>query len=186
MLNNYMFANDFEKLNNLYTQKIITEMNIGPHGDQSPGEGLSVIKPQRVKLNQDEDCEHSCNHEDTNTGMTKQSLFRLVKLSAMLHDLLCAEQNVEPWVLSKITQALNHVESVYGYMDYENYRQQVVTDISNIEEETETDLYTTISKGGSDVVNKLKEVLASESTAILESFLYETINALESKTTKKK
>lgn len=179
-----MFAKDIELLNEIYTQKI-TEMNIGPQGD-SDSMQPSVSKIQRVELpnNQcdlcsDEECEGTVNHEDTNAGMVKQSLFRLVKLSAMLHDLVAKHGTAEPWVLSKVTEALNHVESVYGYMDYESYRQQVDTDIENIEEETEQDLYNTIAKGGDTIINNIRSVLSKESKEQIEDFLYEAITVLE-------
>lgn len=180
-----MFAKDIELLNEVYVQKI-TEMNLGPRGDNGS------IQPSTTKMQQidmtsepcgecgtEEDCEGMENHEDTNAGMVRQSLFRLVKLSAMLHDLVAKHGSAEPWVLSKVTEALNHVESVYGYMDYENYRQQVDTDIENIEEETEQDLYSSISSGGESIVNKLRTVLSKESREQVESFIYEAITILE-------
>jgi hypothetical protein len=183
-----MFAKDIELLNEIYKQKI-TEMNIGPNGDNDSVQP-SVSKINRIVMPQDncnkcnsgvgeEDCENMPNHEDTNAGMVRQSLFRLVKLSAMLHDLVAKHGSAEPWVLSKITEALNHVESVYGYMDYENYRQQVDTDIENIEEETEQDLYNTIAGGGETIINKLRAVLSTESREQVEEFIYEAITALE-------
>jgi|688.fasta_scaffold82032_3 hypothetical protein len=185
-----MFAKDFDTLNEIYNQKILSEMNLGPQGDQDLGAGLSIdnIKkiepsPQRpcLKCGDNENCEMPVNHEDTNGSMAKQSLYRLVKLSAMLHDLICKEQNVEPWVLTKVTEALNHVESVYGYMDYENYKHQVDSDISALEEETESDLYDTILTGSEEIITNIKHVLSNESRENLEKFLYETINALEAK-----
>jgi hypothetical protein len=179
-----MFTKDVELLNEIYVQKII-EMGIGPRGDNDSVQP-SVSKVQRIEtlhgqcdLCSDEECEGSANHEDTNAGMVKQSLFRLVKLSAMLHDLVAKHGTAEPWVLSKVTEALNHVESVYGYMDYESYRQQVVTDIENIEEETEQDLYNTIANGGETIINKIRSVLSKESREQIEDFLYEAITVLE-------
>lgn len=181
-----MFAKDIELLNEIYARKI-TEMGIGPQGDNDSVQP-SVSKIQRITspheqcgLCSDEECEGAANHEDTNAGMVKQSLFRLVKLSAMLHDLVAKHGTAEPWVLSKVTEALNHVESVYGYMDYESYRQQVDTDIEGIEEETEQDLYKTISSGGESIINKLRTVLSRESKEEIESFLYEAITTLESR-----
>jgi hypothetical protein len=192
-----MFAKDFDHLNNLYADKILVEMNLGPRGDQDPGAGLSPDNLKQIDMPPTRPC-HKCadcgeneegceecgqmpNHEDTNASMTKQSLFRLVKLSAMLHDLVCAEQNVEPWVLTKVTEALNHIESVYGYMDYESFRNQVETDIANLKEETENDLYDSINSGGTQIVTSIRDVLSNESKEALEGLLYETITALESK-----
>jgi hypothetical protein len=99
----------------------------------------------------------------------------------MLHDLICTQKDVEPWVLSKVTEALNHIDSVYGYMDYESYKDQVDNDIAGIAEETEMDLYNKILHGGTNIVKTIKTVLAAESKANLENLLYETITALELK-----
>jgi len=191
-----MFAKDIDKLNSLYSQKIISEMNLGPLGDQDSGAGLSPDHIKRIKMpptrpcakcqtcgedEEHENCEGNANHEETNADMTKQSLYRLVKLAAMLHDLVCKEQNIEPWVLTKITEALNHVESVYGYMDYENYKHQVDTDIAALREETEQDLYNSIVQGGSRILANIKNILSTESKENLEGLLYETISILESK-----
>jgi hypothetical protein len=180
-----MFARDFNLLNEIYTRNINKEANIGPAGDSNMQPSVTKIKrfdiPHRHcnKCDADEECEDMSNHEDTNAGMVKQSLFRLAKLSAMLHDLISKHGNAEPWVLSKVTEALNHVESVYGYMDYENFRQQVESDIDGIEEETEQDLYDSINKGGSTVIDKLRTVLSTESREQIETFIYEAITALE-------
>lgn len=191
-----MFAKDVELLNELYSNKIISELNLGPRGDQDAGSGLSPEKPNRIIMppkrpcpkctdcgeeEEQENCENIANHEETNSDMTRQSLYRLVKLSAMLHDLVSKEQNIEPWVLTKITEALNHVESVYGYMDYENYKHQVESDIAALREETEADLYNSIAYGGAQILSRLRSVLATESKENLEGFLYETISVLESK-----
>ncbi len=171
-----MFAKDVELLNNLYNKQIVTEMNIGPHGDQDPGAGLSTITPVAVDITSSEE-----DYDESNTDMAKQSLYRLVKLAAMLHDLICKETNVEPWLFAKITEALHNIESAYGHKDYEQFKTKVEHDISNISEETETDLYNTISSGGVMILSKIRHILASESRENLESFLYETINALETK-----
>lgn len=191
-----MFAKDIDLLNNLYNEKILTEMNLGPRAEQNSDSAFSPNKKEAIQMppvrpcskcedcgeeEEHEECESIANHEDTNAGMAKQSLFRLVKLSAMLHDLICKEQSVEPWVLTKVTEALNHVESVYGYMDYENYRHQVESDITEIEEETEVDLYNTIASGSTRLLSNIKRLLATESKENLEGLLYETITALELK-----
>jgi hypothetical protein len=66
-------------------------------------------------------------------------------------------------------------------MDYENYKHQVDSDISALEEETESDLYDTILTGSEEIITNIKHVLSNESRENLEKFLYETINALEAK-----
>lgn len=179
-----MFAKDVELLNEIYSNKI-TEMSLGPKADSDIQPSVSKIQkfkiPQRTCNSEaeEENCEGIPNHEDTNAGMVRQSLYRLVKLSAMLHDLISKHNTAEPWVLSKVTEALNHIEGVYGYMDYEDYKQQVDSDINSIEEETEQDLYNTISNGGESILNKLRAILSTESREQLESLVYEAITTLE-------
>lgn len=197
-----MFAKDVQQLNELYNKKIITEaLGLGPQAETNT-DGLTPVKRAKVELGlpikqcigceTEEDCE-SCggtcgemgSDSDSegyeNADMAKQSLFRLVKLSAMLHDLIQHSKHIEPWVLAKITDAHRNIESVYGYQDYEAYKNEVDHDIENIEEETEQDLYRSIATGGDIILSKLKKLLATESRAMLENILFETITALEKK-----
>lgn len=196
-----MFARDFNLLNEIYNNRIVVkEMNLGPQAETSV-EGLTPIKRAKVELDlpyqkcdtceKEEDCE-SCggtcgmesgveSEEHENADMAKRSLYRLVKLSAMLHDLISHNKHVEPWILTKITDAQRSIESAYGYQDYESFKHQVDSDIENIEEDTEHDLYRSISSNGDAILAKLKRLLATESKETLEGFLLETITALESK-----
>lgn len=195
-----MFAKDFNLLNEIYNNRIVREMNLGPQADLNT-DGLTPIKRAKVELDlpykqcdtceKEEDCE-SCggtcgmtgegeSEEHGNADMAKRSLYRLVKLSAMLHDLVSHNEHVEPWILAKITDAQRSIESAYGYQDYETYKQQVDHDIENIEEDTESDLYRSISSNGDALLAKIKRMLATESKEALEGILIETITALESK-----
>jgi len=133
-----------------------------------------------------EDCEgYNPDNYDSNGKMARQLLFRMVKLSAMLHDLLKDKNNVEAWVLSKITNAHDQLESVFGYEDYEhalNPMHGACDDMQgNLEENNEEDLYAAISKGGDDLLNQIKTVLRRESKDTLEKVLFETITLLEEK-----
>ena len=126
-------------------------------------------------------CSNDSSSEGTNSDMAKQSLYRIVKLAAMLHDLLCKEADVEPWVLSQVSEALSNIESIYSYKDYTDFRQRIEQDVEEIDEETESDLYSSINKGGSSIIDRLRSVLATESTESIEKVIYEAIIALESK-----
>jgi hypothetical protein len=205
-----MFAKDVQLLNEIYNRKIVTEdLGLGPQAIIN-NDGLTPIKRAKIELGlpvkkcenceNEEDCE-SCggtcgevmsDHEEVghhdhdtegeeNADMAKQSLFRLVKLSAMLHDLIQHSSHIEPWVLTKISEAHSNIEAVYGYQDYEAYKHRVDSDIENIEEETEQDLYRSIATGGDIILSKLKKMLATESRVMLENILFETITALEKK-----
>jgi hypothetical protein len=205
-----MFAKDVQLLNEIYKRKIVTEdLGLGPQADLNT-DGLTPIKRAKIELGlpvkkcinceTEEDCE-SCDgtcgemdmdheeiehsehesEESENADMAKQSLFRLVKLSAMLHDLIQHNAHIEPWVLTKISDAHRNIEAVYGYQDYESFKHKVDDDIENIEEETEQDLYRSIATGGDIILSKLKKMLATESKVMLENILFETITALEKK-----
>jgi hypothetical protein len=214
-----MFAKDFHMLNELYDQKIMKEMNLGPLGDNegvtpSPSKITKINLPpekdcgcedeenktcsyaaegcdcngcSECKSNQkSEDCEgYNPDDYDSNGKMARQLLFRVTKLSAMLHDLLQGKNNVEAWVLTKITNAHDQINSVFGYEDYEmalNPMQGECGDMSDgLEENNEEELFNAISKGGNDLVDMLRNSLKRESRETLEKVLLETIVLLENK-----
>jgi hypothetical protein len=130
-----------------------------------------------------EDCEgYDPSSHDSNGKMARQLLFRVHKLSAMLHDLLNNKDNIEAWVLSKITNAHDQIASVFGYEDYEaalNSNHGMCGD--NLEENNEEELFKRIDAGGLDLVNLLKSKLSRESKETLEKVLLETIILLENK-----
>jgi len=138
--------------------------------------------------NKSEDCEgYDPSTYDSNGQMAKQLLFRCAKVSAMLHDLLAGKDNVEAWVLSKITNAHDQLESVYSYEDYEavkNPMHGTCGDTGNLEENNEEDLFSAIAHGGEHLINNLKSVLRKESKENLEKVLLETILILEEKNKK--
>lgn len=191
-----MFAKDYHLLNELYAQKISKEnVGLGPLADNQ-GVTPSPSKIQKVSIppkhacdkcgeneeGKEEDCEgYNPETYDSNGKMTRQLLFRVAKLSAMLHNLLKGKENVEAWVLSKITNAHDQIESVFGYEDYESALNPMQGTCGNLEENNEEDLYAAISKGGDDLVSQLKSALRRESKDTLEKVLFETIVLLENK-----
>jgi hypothetical protein len=116
---------------------------------------------------------------EKNEYMSKQLLFRIFKLSAMLHDIIRKGGNVEAWVLSKLTNAHDDLESVFDYKDYEAARSQM--EMMGVEENNEEDLYKAIANGGDSLVSQLRTVLKKESRETLEKVLLETIVLLENK-----
>jgi len=194
------FARDFHALNDLYNNKIVTEnVGLGPLADQDSVPSVNnVVKfkvPQKAcnrpvcgerEANQSpsEDCEgYNPETYDSNGKMTRQLLFRIFKLSAMLHDLLNGKENVEAWVLSKVTNAHDQLESVFGYEDYEKALSPMhgMCGAENFEESNEEELYSAISRGGDTLLQKLNDVLKRESAETLEKVLFETILILEKK-----
>lgn len=129
-----------------------------------------------------EDCEgYNPSTYDSNGQMSRQLLFRIFKLSAMLHDILNNKENVEAWVLSKITNAHDQLESVFGYEDYEMAKNPMHGSCGSLEENNEEELYSAISKGGDDIMSKLSQILKKESIENLEKVLLETILIIENK-----
>ena len=131
-----------------------------------------------------EDCEgHNPETYDSNGTMSRQLLFRVFKLSAMLHDILNGKDNVEAWVLSKITNAHDQLESVFGYEDYEAAKNPShgMCGAGNFEESNEEDLFKAINSGGDQLLQRLRTVLKKESKETLEKVLLETIILLETK-----
>ena len=138
---------------------------------------------EECKSNQSpsEDNEMHGGSEETGVRMVKQELFRIHKISAMLHDLLSDEENVEPWVLSKISSSLENLDSIFGFKDYQKYRQKFQTDMNNVEENNEESLYNAIDSGSEQLINKLKLNLKRESLENLEKILFEKIKVIEDK-----
>ena len=142
----------------------------------------------KLPLKSNEDCEgcetmHGNEHSNEEHGgyMTKQNLFRIVKIAAMLHDLLSDEENIEPWVLDKIARAQGDLNSIFGYKDYEKHREVLNHSLENVEEETENDLFSAIHSGGGSLLDALRKSLKSESREIVEKVLLEAIKVLETK-----
>ena len=194
-----MFANDYNNLNDLYDQKIIKEsVGLGPLADNetvspTPARVKKIQMPPKRPCSNNEEQEHYGKSEDcegydpasydSNGQMAKQLLFRCAKISAMLHDKLAGKDNVEAWVLSKITNAHDHLETVFGYEDYEAAKnpQHGMCGADNFEESNEEDLYSAIAKGGDELVRNLNNALKKESTETVEKVLLETILILEKK-----
>jgi len=142
----------------------------------------------KLSFKGDEDCEEcggmcGSEHSEEEHGgyMTKQNLFRIVKIAAMLHDLLGDEENIEPWVLDKIARAQGDLNSIFGYKDYEKHREALNHSLENVEEETENDLFSAINTGSGSLLDALRKSLKSESRETVEKVLLEAIKVLETK-----
>lgn len=187
-----MFAKDFDALNALYSKKIVNEsVGLGPKADNSnvtpsTDKMVKVVPPLKdcnCEGGHDEGCEGRVDDESESNGeMCRQLLFRIHKVSAMLHDILNGKDNVEAWILSKLTNAHDQIQSVFGYEDYKAVTEPTDSVCNgNLEENNEEDLYNAISSGGEDLVKQLQSVLKRESRETLEKVLFETIVLLEKK-----
>ena len=138
---------------------------------------------------EDENCEECggmCGCEDENTDsdayMAKQLIFRIFKLASMLYPLMRGGSEVEAWVLDKISKAHDNLNSVFGYKDFESFKEKIkmMGGLDVQQEETEIDLYNAINKGGDDLILNLKHVLSKESRETKEKLFLEVIKQLES------
>lgn len=184
-----MFAKDYHLLNEIYTNKV-NEMNLGPHGDNqdvipTPNNITKITVPERPctkdkTVNKSEECEgFDTASYDSNSKMSRQLLFRIHKLSAMLHDLLNDKDNVEAWVLSKITNAHDQLESAFGYKDYESALNS--SGFLEVDENNEEAIANAINNGSDNILKLLRTTLKKESREVLEKVLLETIILLEKK-----
>tara|TARA_R110001583_G_scaffold191097_1_gene355944 strand:- start:400 stop:735 length:336 start_codon:yes stop_codon:yes gene_type:complete len=63
--------------------------------------------------------EHEGEEKDQNEGsMTRQELFHLGEKANQLHALISDQQDLEPWVQSKITKAAENLGTVFDYLTY--------------------------------------------------------------------
>jgi hypothetical protein len=117
--------------------------------------------------------------EDKASNMVKQNLYRITKMSAMLFDKIPDDDNIEPWVADKISKAVDSINSVLGYKDYEDFRRKVEGDME-IEEKTEQDLYKSIDDGGATLIQKIKDIMSTQPRQKVEDTVYGLIKMLES------
>lgn len=99
-------------------------------------------------------------------------------MSAMLYDIIPCDSEIEPWISDKISKAVDGINSALSYKDYEEFKQRVDRDIE-IEEKTEQDLYSSIENGGTDLINKIKEIMQTQPKERVEGAVYSMIKMLE-------
>lgn len=139
------------------------------------------------KENEDcEECGGACGIEkedtDSDVYMAKQQLYRIFKLSTMIYSLLVkggCDQKIEAWVQDKISKAHDSLNSVFGYKDFEDFK-NTIQSTGGLYEETEMDLYNALNRGGSDLITALKNVLSKESKETKQQMFAEVIKLLDS------
>ena len=52
-------------------------------------------------------------------NMAKRSLYHMAAQAQQLHDMLQDDENLEPWVQSKITKAADYLENAFKSISYE-------------------------------------------------------------------
>lgn len=206
-----MFRKDAELLTEAYLNKI--SENLGPNMEDGPSENLSTVKPALIKkkiltpperpCNKDmeeeqEDCEEcggecGAQKEDTDSDsyMAKQLLYRIFKLATMIYPLIKGENHVEAWVLDKISKAHDNLSSVFGYKDFEQFKNAMMSmggigaepitgGLREEAEESEIDLFNAINSGGENLLKNLEKLLKRESKETKEKIFLEVIKQLES------
>ena len=53
--------------------------------------------------------------------MSKRELFHMSQKAQQMHDILADDENLEPWVSSKITKAAAMIGSIFDHMMYEKH-----------------------------------------------------------------
>ena len=156
---------------------------------QTPAQQQAAADPAEAEAEEDESCEECggiCGseeeHTDSDAYMAKQLIFRIFKLASMLYPLMRNGTEVEAWVLDKISKAHDNLNSVFGYKDFESFKEKIkmMGGLDVQQEETEIDLYNAINKGGDDLILNLKHVLNRESRETKEKLFLEVIKQLES------
>jgi hypothetical protein len=146
------------------------------HDDKKPGEDDMVFAKNEPHGGYDREEGHE--QHETNAYMAKQQLYRAVKMASMLHDIINDDEELEPWMASKITQAFDDLNSIFGYKDYQHFRDKIDHDIE-IEEKTEQDLYKSIDQGGETLINKIKDLMRGQPKEKVEGAVYGMIKMLE-------
>jgi len=52
-------------------------------------------------------------------NMAKKSLYHLARQADQLHDMILDDENLEPWVQSKITKAADYIKAAFESITYE-------------------------------------------------------------------
>jgi len=190
-----MFARDFNLLNEIYNQRIYKEDQTVLDGVDAYGDNGAVPQTRTKLILPEPKCD-KCEEDDmmlvnkpvkyhndheSNAYMAKQQCFRIAKMAAMLHELICDEEELQPWIAAKITQSFDDLNAVFAYKDYEQYRDEISNSIEEVEEGTERDFIDSINRGGSTIIDQIRRTVRNESKETIEKVLLECVKALESK-----
>lgn len=175
---------ELEKISEAYTQIVVNELNLGPAAETT-NMVPSNNTPTVIKLNKKscgcenaenaencEDCskitpvEPSTSSGESEADMAKNELYKIHNGSKALYNLLKDNQDLEPWVFSKITLAASYIESVKNYLEYNKFRKDGEFDADENSHELK-------------IVSKIRDMLYGEGKEVLESVLRQTIFNLE-------
>jgi len=191
-----MFAKDFNLLNEIYNQRVYKEDQTILDGVDAYGDNGAIPKTRTKTILPEPACD-KCEEDDmmfadrdehveheSNAYMAKQQCFRIAKMAAMLHELICDEEELAPWIATKIAQSFDDLNAVFAYKDYEQYREELENSYREVEEGTEGDLINSINRGGDSIVDQIRRAVRNESASTIEKVLFECVKALEVKKVK--
>lgn len=157
---------DVDSINEAY-KNMVSELNLGPQAEQNvaPTQNNPIIIKKIADANEEE-CDLNNSQTEDQAYMAKNELYKTYKTCKELHDIMDDQEQVEPWVLSKISVAANMLDGVRHYIEYNKFREK-----GSFNSEHEQHQH--------DVASKIKMMLQGESKDIIESILRQTIFHLE-------
>lgn len=159
-------ADDVKSINEAY-KAVVSELNLGPGAEQNVVPTQN--QPTLIKVDGQEECEgldDSSKTEESETYMAKNELFKTYKTCKELHNLLDDNENIEPWIFSKISVAASMLDGVKHYIEYNKFREKGSFDGEHASHEHE-------------VVSRIKNMLHGESKEVIETVLRQAIFNLE-------
>jgi len=158
------------KISEAYSEVMVNELSISPAAETT-NMIPSTIAPTAIKVNDEPKPENAenlaaTNNAETDSDMAKNELYKINKSSKELYNLISCNEDLEPWVFSKITLAASYIESVKNYLEYNKFKKEgEFTDEQGAHEYK--------------VVSRIRDMLHGESKDVLESVLRQTIFNIE-------
>ena len=75
--------------------------------------------PQPPIVGQEQTGDYTKDPDGYEGEMAKRSLYHLATQAQQLHDMLREDENLEPWVQSKITKAADYIEAAFKAITYD-------------------------------------------------------------------
>ena len=75
--------------------------------------------PQPPIVGQEQTGDYTKDPDGYEGEMAKRSLYHLAAQAQQLHDMLREDENLEPWVQSKITKAADYIEAAFKAITYD-------------------------------------------------------------------
>jgi len=83
-------------------------------------EGSILLEmPQPPIVGQEQTGDYTKDPDGYEGEMAKRSLYHLATQAQQLHDMLREDENLEPWVQSKITKAADYIEAAFKAITYD-------------------------------------------------------------------